>query len=45
MYKNGEGIAQDKEEAEKWFREAANQGHEAAKKSLKELEGKGVSNQ
>jgi CRISPR/Cas system CMR-associated protein Cmr1 (group 7 of RAMP superfamily) len=34
---------QNREEAKNWFRAAAGQGYDIAKKALKELEGKKVS--
>ena len=37
-YYNGEGVEQNYTEAVKWFRKAAEQGHEDAKKKLKELQ-------
>jgi hypothetical protein len=37
MYADGQGVAKDLEEAVKWLRRAANQGHGEAKEFLKEL--------
>ena len=37
-YADGEGVAEDKAEAVKWFRKAAEQGHEDAIDALKEIE-------
>ena len=37
MYERGEGVEKDEEEAVKWFRKAAEQGHEKAKAALKKL--------
>jgi TPR repeat protein len=34
MFRDGTGVKQDKEEAAKWFKMAAEQGHEDAKKNL-----------
>lgn len=36
-YRLGRGVAEDITEAVKWYRKAAEQGHENAKKRLKEL--------
>ena len=36
-YEDGEGVEQDKEEAVKWYRKAATNGKEDAKKALKRL--------
>lgn len=36
MYADGEGVEQDYHEAAKWFRAAAEQGHEGAKKALRD---------
>ena len=40
-YFYGWGVAEDKAEAVKWYRKAAEQGHEKAKAALKELEQRG----
>ena len=45
IYEKGDGVTQDSNEAVKWLRKAADQDIEGAKTFLKELEGKGVSNQ
>ncbi len=37
MYENGDGVSKDIDEARKWYRKAADQGHEAAKEALKRL--------
>jgi len=37
MYQNGLGVEKDYNEAVKWFRKAAEQGHEKAKAALKKL--------
>eukprot|EP00613_Pedinella_sp_CCMP2098_P069310 CAMPEP_0171902596 /NCGR_PEP_ID=MMETSP0993-20121228/1922_1 /TAXON_ID=483369 /ORGANISM="non described non described, Strain CCMP2098" /LENGTH=71 /DNA_ID=CAMNT_0012532207 /DNA_START=1 /DNA_END=212 /DNA_ORIENTATION=- len=44
MYKNGQGVTQDFNDAVKWFRQAADQGHAYAQCSLGLMyeEGKGV---
>lgn len=42
MYANGEGIAQDYQEAAKWYRLAAQQGHNKAKFQLGMLYKKGL---
>ena len=38
MYANGEGVAKNDEQAVKWYRKAAEQGDEDAKKLLEKLE-------
>lgn len=37
MYENGRGVAKDEAEAAKWYRKAAEQGDESAKKALEQL--------
>ena len=37
MYERGEGVAQDAVEAVRWYRKAAEQGDEGAKKNLARL--------
>ena len=37
MYTQGDGVAKDKAEAEKWFKLAAKQGNQLAEKNLKAL--------
>ena len=36
-YRNGEGVEQSNEEAEKWYRKAAEQGNSDAQEALTEL--------
>ena len=38
MFYNGKGVEQDYTEAVKWYRKAAEQGNETAKKKLEEYE-------
>jgi hypothetical protein len=40
MYENGEGVPENDVELVKWFRKAAEQGHEDAKLWFKDLEAK-----
>ena len=40
MYQDGEGVAQDNEEAAKWYRKAAEQGHATAKLRLDKIKRK-----
>jgi len=37
MYRNGEGVVKNLREARRWFEKAVAQGHEDAKRHLKEL--------
>lgn len=37
MYKNGYGVPKDRAEAIKWYKKAAAQGNEAAKKELQKM--------
>ena len=34
MYRDGAGVVKDADEAQKWFRKAADQGNEEARKNL-----------
>jgi TPR repeat protein len=40
MYEEGDGVAQDDDEAAKWFQQAADQGHKIAKSKLDKMKDK-----